>query len=150
MERTKLAVREEGDEASSILLLQIKTQIELIPESQHGAREEVLQLASKLWINISVGLAYQSSVSEIGVENQLKYAIGVRFLGTIYCFRWNWDELRLLAQGSLAGHLLECGCQLTRGYYMHPGDKHRNMSFQIDEFIYHECLIHPALLCHPK
>ncbi|GFP94423.1 aspartic proteinase-like protein 2 [Phtheirospermum japonicum] len=55
-------------------------------ESPHGAREEVLQLASKRGINISVGLAYQSSVSEIGVENQLKYAVGVRFLGTIYCF----------------------------------------------------------------
>lgn len=35
---------------------------------------------------------------------------------------WDWDDLQLLAQGSLAGHLLECGCQLTGGYYMHPGD----------------------------
>lgn len=23
-------------------------------------------------------------------------------------------------------------------------------SAEIDEFIYHECLIHPSLLCHPK
>lgn len=23
-------------------------------------------------------------------------------------------------------------------------------SAEVDEFIYHECLIHPALLCHPK
>ncbi|KAK6142822.1 hypothetical protein DH2020_023170 [Rehmannia glutinosa] len=53
------------------------------------------------------------------------------FLGPmVFELGWNWDELQLLAQGYLAGHLLECGCQLTGGYYMHPGDKHRNMSFQ--------------------
>lgn len=23
-------------------------------------------------------------------------------------------------------------------------------SAEVDEFIYHECLIHPPLLCHPK
>ncbi|XP_071937230.1 uncharacterized protein [Coffea arabica] len=48
----------------------------------------------------------------------------------VYELGWNWDEYELLAQGSLSGHLLECGCQLTGGYYMHPGDKNRDMSFK--------------------
>ncbi|XP_030533735.1 uncharacterized protein LOC115743186 isoform X2 [Rhodamnia argentea] len=51
------------------------------------------------------------------------------FLGPmVYELGWNWDDLNLLAQGSLAGHLLECGCQLTGGYFMHPGDRYRNIS----------------------
>lgn len=39
----------------------------------------------------------------------------------VYELGWNWDDLEQLAQGALAGHLLECGCQLTGGYFMHPG-----------------------------
>ncbi|KAL9228938.1 hypothetical protein vseg_004464 [Gypsophila vaccaria] len=51
------------------------------------------------------------------------------FLGPmVYELGWNWNDLEQLAQGALAGHLLECGCQLTGGYFMHPGDKHRDMS----------------------
>ncbi|KAK9757974.1 hypothetical protein RND81_01G198000 [Saponaria officinalis] len=51
------------------------------------------------------------------------------FLGPmVYELGWNWDDLEHLAQGVLAGHLLECGCQLTGGYFMHPGDKYRDTS----------------------
>lgn len=35
-------------------------------ESPYGAQEEVLRIASKLGIDVSVGLACQSSVSETG------------------------------------------------------------------------------------
>ncbi|KZV57637.1 hypothetical protein F511_03097 [Dorcoceras hygrometricum] len=139
--------------------------------SPHGAQQEVLNIASKMGININVGLAYQSSVSKIGLDDHLRHVdrdVSV-YLGAaplveclemyspdviitsrvadaslflapmVFELGWNWNELQLLAQGSLAGHLLECGCQLTGGYYMHPGDlllwnhvgdKYRNMSFQ--------------------
>uniref|UniRef100_A0A1D1XFU6 Uncharacterized protein n=1 Tax=Anthurium amnicola TaxID=1678845 RepID=A0A1D1XFU6_9ARAE len=53
------------------------------------------------------------------------------FLGPmVYELGWNWNDFEQLAQGCLAGHLLECGCQLTGGYFMHPGDEYRNLSFE--------------------
>ncbi|VFQ85983.1 unnamed protein product [Cuscuta campestris] len=127
-----------------------------------GARNEVLRIASRLGISITVGLAYQHKVLKSDLKDVLRdddadvsvylgaapivecleryrpnivitsrVADASLFLGPmVYELGWNWDETKLLAQGSLAGHLLECGCQLTGGYYMHPGDKYRDMSFQ--------------------
>lgn len=36
---------------------------------------------------------------------------------------WSFDDLPRLASGTLAGHLLECGAQVTGGYYADPGIK---------------------------
>ncbi|TVU39418.1 hypothetical protein EJB05_12836 [Eragrostis curvula] len=47
----------------------------------------------------------------------------------VYELGWNWTDTEELAQGTLASHLLECGCQLTGGYFMHPGDAYRDFSF---------------------
>src|SRR5690606_9045296 len=36
---------------------------------------------------------------------------------------WSPDDCRLMASGTLAGHLLECGAQVSGGYYADPGFK---------------------------
>ncbi|KAK7389992.1 hypothetical protein VNO78_25289 [Psophocarpus tetragonolobus] len=130
-----------------------------------GAQHKVLEMANSLGLNVSVAVAHEVSVSNIGsgfspaksytVDGGISTYLGAApivcclekyqpnviitsriadaalFLAPmVYELGWNWDELEHLAQGSLAGHLLECGCQLTGGYFMHPGDKYRDMSFQ--------------------
>ncbi len=38
-------------------------------------------------------------------------------------FGWAWDDWDRLAGATMAGHLLECGAQVTGGYYADPGFK---------------------------
>ena len=41
----------------------------------------------------------------------------------IHAFGWAMDDWQRLACGTLAGHLLECGSQVTGGYFADPGIK---------------------------
>ena len=41
----------------------------------------------------------------------------------IYEFGWDMDDWNLLGQGTVLGHLLECGGQVTGGYFADPGYK---------------------------
>jgi hypothetical protein len=130
-----------------------------------GAQEEVLRVAKRLSLSITVVVAYEifethtgsgaviptSKSTQGGVSTYLgaapivhvleesqpnviitsRLADAALFLGPmVYELGWNWNDLKELAQGTLAGHLLECGCQVTGGYYMHPADQHRDFSFQ--------------------
>ncbi len=41
----------------------------------------------------------------------------------IHAFGWSFDDWAKLGRGTMAGHLLECGAQVTGGYFADPGFK---------------------------
>ena len=46
------------------------------------------------------------------------------YLGPLaYEFGWSFDDHHLIAKGMIVGHLMECGCQITGGYFADPGYK---------------------------
>ena len=38
-------------------------------------------------------------------------------------YGWDWNDLDRIAAGTLAGHLLECGAQITGGYFADPASR---------------------------
>ena len=56
----------------------------------------------------------------------------------IHEFKWKPDQLNLLSSGTICGHLLECGAQVTGAYFADPGFKDvpdlYNVGFPIAEF----------------
>ncbi|SDN04918.1 Protein of unknown function [Fictibacillus solisalsi] len=56
----------------------------------------------------------------------------------IHEFGWEWTDYERLGQATAAGHLLECGAQVTGGYFAEPGYKDVpelwNAGFPISEF----------------
>jgi hypothetical protein len=68
---------------------------------------------------IAEALALEVDVVLVGRSTDAALTLGP----LIYVHGWNEDDWDLLAQGTIAGHLLECGGQVTGAYFADPGFK---------------------------
>ena len=68
---------------------------------------------------VAEALALDTDIVLVGRTTDAALVLGP----LIHEFGWNAGDLDLLAAGTLAGHLLECGGQITGGYFCDPGFK---------------------------
>jgi hypothetical protein len=79
--------------------------------------------------NAYVGAAGIASALDAGADIVItgRVADASLTLGPLmHVFDWRQDDLDLMAAGTLAGHILECGAQATGGYFADPGCKDVN------------------------
>jgi hypothetical protein len=68
---------------------------------------------------VAEALAQHADVVLVGRTTDAALSLGP----LLHCFGWQGDDLDRLAQGTICGHLLECGAQVTGAYYPDPGFK---------------------------
>ncbi len=68
---------------------------------------------------IADALALDADVVLVGRTTDAALTLGP----LMHVHGWAWDDWDRLAQGTLAGHLLECGAQVTGAYFADPGFK---------------------------
>lgn len=68
---------------------------------------------------IAQALAAGAHVVLVGRSTDAALSLGP----LLHVHRWGEDDLDLLAQGTVCGHLLECGAQVTGAYFADPGFK---------------------------
>jgi hypothetical protein len=79
-------------------------------------------IAANLYLGagpIAEALAQEADVVVTGRVADSALALGP----LMHVFGWRSDDWDRLAAGTLAGHLLECGAQITGGYFADPGVK---------------------------
>jgi hypothetical protein len=106
----------EGDDLSGSL-----SKIELAARETGGAllQNDCEIIAANLYLGaqpIAQALDAGADIVVTGRVTDSALALGP----LIHAFGWKADDWRRLAAGTLAGHLLECGSQITGGYFADP------------------------------
>ncbi len=68
---------------------------------------------------IAEALSKEADIVVVGRTVDSALALGP----LIYEYNWKNEDLDLLGSGTICGHLLECGAQVTGAYFADPGFK---------------------------
>lgn len=118
LKEPKIAVVE-GDDLSGLLSAEELAKREIDGTILRGAREVI---AANVYLGaepIAQALDQGADIVVTGRVADSALALGP----LIHAFRWKLDDWDRLAAGTLAGHLLECGSQITGGYFADPSFK---------------------------
>lgn len=98
----------------------------LRPELRERIRAELPEGAEAMAANVYLGAAEIAAALSAGADVVVtgRVADPALALGPLVAhFGWGFDDHDRIAAGTLAGHLLECGAQVTGGYFADPGMK---------------------------
>lgn len=109
----------EGDDLSGLLSAEELARREIDGAILRGARDVI---AANVYLGaepIAQALDQGADIVVTGRVADSALALGP----LIHALRWRLDDWDRLAAGTLAGHLLECGSQITGGYFADPSFK---------------------------
>jgi hypothetical protein len=110
----KIAVID-GDDVMP-LLAQLRAQADPVRELQSGAALPAQVLTANAYLGaLPIKAALDDGAQVVVTGRCVDSAVTLGVL--MHAFGWNADQHDLLAAGSLAGHIIECGCQATGGLH---------------------------------
>jgi hypothetical protein len=110
----KIAVVD-GDDVMP-LLAQLRAQADPVRELQSGAALPAQVLTANAYLGaLPIQAALDDGAQVVITGRCVDSAVTLGVL--MHAFGWNADQHDLLAAGSLAGHIIECGCQATGGLH---------------------------------
>ncbi|MFC0220193.1 acyclic terpene utilization AtuA family protein [Pseudochelatococcus lubricantis] len=109
----------EGDDVTSIFTPQELARREIAATYLNGKAQIISANAYIGALEIAHGLDMGADIVVAGRVSDPSLALGP----LVHAHGWQMDDWDRLASGTLVGHLLECGSQVTGGYFADPGLK---------------------------
>lgn len=107
---------------------------DIFPSIDKYVNYEVLETGELLSSYTSTLISANAYIGAEGILKALQNEADIVITGRVadpslalgalmYEFDWSFDDYEYLGRGTLIGHLLECGAQVTGGYFADPGYK---------------------------